>query len=1010
MKILGTLTVDTADALDKVTDFNADLLDGKSSETYLSRGKGDFDYVADYTRTSADDNTIDTSIILGRTTQLVSTTTKVANTSLILNTGGLTNGATSTIASSLTLFSNGDSPNGSNIISGSSGLLNTAGALILNNNSSGDFLIKQGDNTNNAVRLRIADKITYLGNFTNSSIGSDSATYANKFNTVLIIGTPDSTSTKPSIFIGDFGRTVGGVTVYEASIAGIDFGSNVLCGLSVIGKSIVFRTDDAATVSDTTISDRMVIGSTGLVGIGLANPDSMLHIKAKAATNLVKFTDSSNNVRFAIDSSGRVGFGSQGVGTDRLMGLTFTGVTTSGTSQYGIVLNPTYISSSNFTNLFNFYTGVNVNLTAGVTLANSYGIYVDVGSYVGGTVNNKYGIYQAGSADANYFNGVTTVNSSLTVTGAVTFSATTQNIAIGGSQTTGTLTLGSASQTGTITIGQSTYSQTLNLGCGVTTSGYAKTINIGASGVGSSTTNINYGSSTGTIHNFSGNVGIGTSSPATKLDVQGSSSSSTNWIWAGGNVLNPPAGCTYGVLLGRNLSGGFSEANIVWGQGISSNQFLGFGKWTGSAYTEQMRLDSSGNVGIGTISPSARLSTSTARSATVTSADFGETGTGAVNDVNKITLRVQNTLGGNTGGSGIGAILEASASNKTGLGFYYDNGSGVQTEGIRLDSRGNVGVGVTPSDWYISWNALQGAAGKSFAIASSGSGMYSINNAYLDASAVFRYQTSGYASYYQQIYSQHSWYTAPSGTAGNAITFTQAMRLNSTGNLLIGTTTDDGVNKLQVNGGVISSSVNGTFEATGTTGWSGFTATKINGQVIFGLDDGITFGEADGSVIIRNTNGKGLYYKNLNTTRFVIAPDGNVGIGTSVPTEKLDVTGNAKVSGTLSVTGAITAANIFTGYQWSFTIAATNTASCTIMSNAYDTNLCSSSAFYARNDLSTSLGTTRTGFATYLVCVYMKAGTNWEIVYPDIVIESGGIVAITFAANQSNNIFKVVMV
>jgi hypothetical protein len=41
---------------------------------------------------------------------------------------------------------------------------------------------------------------------------------------------------------------------------------------------------------------------------------------------------------------------------------------------------------------------------------------------------------------------------------------------------------------------------------------------------------------------------------------------------------------------------------------------------------------------------------------------------------------------------------------------------------------------------------------------------------------------------YGQTSGQHQWYTAPSGTAGNAITFTQAMTLNASGNLGIGTT------------------------------------------------------------------------------------------------------------------------------------------------------------------------------------------------------------------------------
>jgi hypothetical protein len=35
----------------------------------------------------------------------------------------------------------------------------------------------------------------------------------------------------------------------------------------------------------------------------------------------------------------------------------------------------------------------------------------------------------------------------------------------------------------------------------------------------------------------------------------------------------------------------------------------------------------------------------------------------------------------------------------------------------------------------------------------------------------------------------HAWYTAPSGTAGNAITFTQAMGLDVSGNLLVGLAT-----------------------------------------------------------------------------------------------------------------------------------------------------------------------------------------------------------------------------
>ncbi|MFZ9147150.1 MAG: tail fiber domain-containing protein, partial [Sediminibacterium sp.] len=55
-----------------------------------------------------------------------------------------------------------------------------------------------------------------------------------------------------------------------------------------------------------------------------------------------------------------------------------------------------------------------------------------------------------------------------------------------------------------------------------------------------------------------------------------------------------------------------------------------------------------------------------------------------------------------------------------------------------------------------------------------------------------------YASRYLQYNSQHIWYTAPSGTAGNAISFTQAMTLNASGNLSVGNTND--TYKLDVSG------------------------------------------------------------------------------------------------------------------------------------------------------------------------------------------------------------------
>jgi hypothetical protein len=63
-------------------------------------------------------------------------------------------------------------------------------------------------------------------------------------------------------------------------------------------------------------------------------------------------------------------------------------------------------------------------------------------------------------------------------------------------------------------------------------------------------------------------------------------------------------------------------------------------------------------------------------------------------------------------------------------------------------------------------------------------------NGYVDSGGTWRYINSRAASWYIQNGGMHAWYNAPSGTAGNAISFTQAMTLDASGNLLVGTTSN----------------------------------------------------------------------------------------------------------------------------------------------------------------------------------------------------------------------------
>jgi len=109
---------------------------------------------------------------------------------------------------------------------------------------------------------------------------------------------------------------------------------------------------------------------------------------------------------------------------------------------------------------------------------------------------------------------------------------------------------------------------------------------------------------------------------------------------------------------------------------------------------------------------------------------------------------------------------------------------------VVLDSAGNLGLGVTPSAWYSGVKALQfGTAG---AVWSSNDRANLTANLYLDAATAFRYINNGYALRYAQETGAHAWYNSASGTAGNTISFTQAMTLDASGDLMVGTTTSNG--------------------------------------------------------------------------------------------------------------------------------------------------------------------------------------------------------------------------
>jgi hypothetical protein len=198
---------------------------------------------------------------------------------------------------------------------------------------------------------------------------------------------------------------------------------------------------------------------------------------------------------------------------------------------------------------------------------------------------------------------------------------------------------------------------------------------------------------------------------------------------------------------------------------------------------------------------------------------------------------------------------------------------------MRLDSAGNLGLGVTPSAWGGSSRSVIQFPGSN-AIQGSGSlGLALFNNAYNNGTNDI-YLASG-AAYKHVIGTAFQWFTAPSGTAGNAITFTQAMTLDASGNLGIGTSSPGA--KLEVN--------------QAATAFPGF---KISGSNSPGIQiveaTGVTshFVNDSAGVYVGSSTSYPLVLRTNNTERARIDQDGNllVGTTTNIRTSKFVVGGN----------------------------------------------------------------------------------------------------------------------
>jgi hypothetical protein len=247
-------------------------------------------------------------------------------------------------------------------------------------------------------------------------------------------------------------------------------------------------------------------------------------------------------------------------------------------------------------------------------------------------------------------------------------------------------------------------------------------------------------------------------------------SDANNW-----GIQNYSATSAFGS--GIQLVYGGVGAAAIWVPAASS---LAFGADVGAGTTEQMRLTSTG-LGIGTSSPADKLQVGAFSGNNVITIGAGTTGSSSL------------YFGDGTGADRYRGYIDYTHTNDA---MAFATGA---TERMRLDSAGNLGLGVTPSAWSVGRAVEVGNIGTAFWGVSS-TQLSITQNAYFDGS--WKYAANGYATRFQEDSGNYIWNTSPNNTsgAGAGITFTQAMTLDASGNLGVGTTSP--ISLLDVRDGV----------------------------------------------------------------------------------------------------------------------------------------------------------------------------------------------------------------
>jgi hypothetical protein len=224
------------------------------------------------------------------------------------------------------------------------------------------------------------------------------------------------------------------------------------------------------------------------------------------------------------------------------------------------------------------------------------------------------------------------------------------------------------------------------------------------------------------------------------------------------------------------------------------------------------------------------------------------------------------------------------------------------TERMRLDASGNLGLGVTPSAWSSGKVLEIGNTGNSI-WGNSAANFYLTENAYYNSG--WKYASSNGAATYQMLTNSHIWSIAASGTAGDAITFAQPMTLDASGNLLVGKTSQGfGTSGTEIRADdslyVTRTDTTAFFNRLSTDGdiVKFYKDSSTVGSIASSGDSGIIVGTTDVGLRFRNQSaGAAIFPRELDDT----ALDNAVDLGTSGSRFKdLYLSGSVYLGGTTS--------------------------------------------------------------------------------------------------------------